>query len=171
MPKKTTGNRKSIRLDGYNYSYPGYYFITINAHRRIRRFGQIRNRVMHMSDQGVIVHEVLVSLAQVYEHVDMDAFVVMPDHIHFIIRIRELRSIPQWNFSGTDEEYRLSRRRMIIPTLVGRLKMQTSKRIHEHSRDFNPVWQRNYYERLIPDDEILRRTRLYILNNPLNWRS
>jgi REP element-mobilizing transposase RayT len=124
-----------------------------------------------MSDQGVIVHEVLVSLAQVYEHVDMDAFVVMPDHIHFIIRIRELRSIPQWNFSGTDEEYRLSRRRMIIPTLVGRLKMQTSKRIHEHSRDFNPVWQRNYYERLIPDDEILRRTRLYILNNPLNWRS
>jgi REP element-mobilizing transposase RayT len=103
--------------------------------------------------------------------VDVDAFVIMPDHIHGIIHIRETNVKQQWDFSGTNKEYRLSRRRMIIPSLVGRLKMQTSKRIHEHSRDSNPVWQRNYYERLIPDDEILRRTRLYILNNPLNWRS
>jgi len=171
MSKKTTGNRKSIRLKGYNYSYTGYYFITINTHRRIRRFGQIRNRVMHLSNQGAIVHEVLLSLAQVYEHVDLDAFVVMPDHIHFIIRIRELKSIPQWDFSGTDEEYRLARRRMIIPSMVGRLKMLSSKMIRESTRDPSEVWQRNYYDRLLPDEEILRRTRLYILNNPLNWRS
>jgi len=170
MAKKPTGSRKSIRLDGFNYSYPGYYYITINTHRRRRRFGVVRNRVMYESDQGAIVRDVWNSLADVYDHVDLDAFVVMPDHIHFIIHIRDTKMKTQWNFSGTDEEYRRSRRKMIIPSLVGRLKMQTSKRIHELICDSNPVWQRNYYERLIPDDEILRRTRLYILNNPVNYR-
>lgn len=170
MAMKPIGNRKSIRLKGYNYSYPGYYYITINTHRRRRRFGIVRNRMMHESEQGAIVRDVWYSLADVYDHVDLDAFVVMPDHIHFIIHIRDTTIKPQWDFSGTDEEYRRSRRNMIIPSLVGRLKMQSSKRIHELSNDSNPVWQRNYYERLIPDDEILRRTRLYIQHNPVNWR-
>lgn len=119
-------HRKSIRLDGYNYSYPGYYFITINAHQRRRRFGYIRHGVMHESTQ-------------------------------------------KWNFGVDDEDYRLARRSKIIPALVGRLKMLSSKRIHEQYDDASPVWQRNYYDRLIPNEEILRRTRLYILNNPLHW--
>jgi REP element-mobilizing transposase RayT len=163
-------NRKSIRLTGYNYSYQGYYFITINTHHRRRRFGYIRRGIMHESTQAAIVREVWMSLSLVYDHVDLDAFVIMPDHIHGIIHIRETTIEKRWDFSGNSEEYRIARRSKIIPLIVGRLKMLTSKQIHETYDDTSPVWQRNYYERLIPDDEILRRTRLYIHHNPVNWK-
>lgn len=171
MSKKPTGNRKTIRLDGYNYSHPGYYFITINAHHRRRRFGHIRGGIMHESPQGAIVRRVWKSLNDVYDHVELDAFVIMPDHIHGIIHIRETVTTRQWDFNGTDEEYRLARRRMIIPSLVGRLKMVSSKAIHQETGNHSTIWQRNYYERIIPNHEILLRTRRYILNNPLHWRS
>ena len=59
---------------------------------------------------------------------------------------------------------------MLLPKIVGYFKMNAAKRINEQRQTTGvPVWQRNYYERIIRDDDELTRTREYIVNNPLKW--
>jgi putative transposase len=83
-------NRKSIRLPGYNYEKPGYYFITICTHDRdINLFGEIVDGKMELNDNGLLVNNCWIEIPNHFPHVALDEFVIMPDHIHGIFRLSD----------------------------------------------------------------------------------
>ncbi|MCU0858889.1 MAG: hypothetical protein MUC65_10865, partial [Pontiellaceae bacterium] len=82
-------HRRSIRLRGYNYSGRGVYFVTILAQNRRRLFGTVVNGRMALSDTGRIAARCWQEIPQHFPHVALDAWVVMPDHVHGILVIQE----------------------------------------------------------------------------------
>jgi putative transposase len=170
--------RRSIRLAEYDYRQPGAYFITVCTHGRAARFGTLANGRMHLNDAGQVLHTIWQALPEHYPGIALDAFVVMPDHIHGIIVINEpVRAIhespgcftrPQWAIP--ESPLRLNpadRRTMTLPKLMGRLKMQTAKQINALcNTPGQPLWQRNYWERILRDERECAAVRAYIRTNP-----
>jgi putative transposase len=178
------GNRGSIRLRDYDYSRPGAYFVTICAHDRGHRFGQISGGEMHLNLAGETVWEVWRMLPDRYPGVQNDAFIVMPNHVHGIIMIndhvgaihvgandvraidkRAIRESPLQSASVPN-----NRRKMLLPTVVGFFKMNTAKKINQAGGNPGiPVWQRDYYEHIVRDERALSAIRRYIQFNPTFW--
>jgi putative transposase len=128
---------------------------------------------MQLNEAGRIIPSVWDELPQFYEGVDLDAFVILPNHVHGVVvigapvgAIHELPLQPE-----SSATTRLAdRRRMLLSKIVGRFKMVTSKEINiRRGTPGLPVWQRNYYEHVIRDEECLRRIRQYIADNPAQW--
>jgi putative transposase len=144
--------RRSIRLKEYDYSRPGAYFVTICTHNREPILGNIVNGKMELNLYGKIVSTRWRSLRRRHKYMDLDAFVVMPNHFHGIIVIR----------SGT--------KRDAVPDIVRGFKTFSARRINqERGTPGNPVWQRNYWEHVIRDQDSFRRIHDYISTNPLRW--
>ncbi len=165
-------HRRSIRLPGYDYSQLGAYFLTICAYQREYLFGEIKNGIMGLNEIGDIISHVWDVLPKRFPQIILDEFVVMPNHIHGIVWITEDRHHP--TVVGVIHELplrRMERRRMTLPLIVGYLKMNATKRIHTLNPLFGPVWQRNYYERIIRNERELQAIRMYIRNNPLKWET
>ena len=110
--------RRSIRLQGYDYSQPGWYFVTIVTHDRQNLFGRIENGKMILNDGGKIVRKCWLEIPDHYPNVNLDEFIVMPNHIHGIIDI-----VGGQNFVGVQNFEPLQRRRnkyqKIIPKSIG----------------------------------------------------
>ena len=172
--------RRSIRLPEYDYSQPGEYYITIVTKDREPLFGEIVDGEMRLNAMGEVVWEVWKTLPVRFPRIELGTSVVMPDHFHCIIHIMDVGAIPEVGairvgaihespLRETQQETMVSRRRMLIPMVVGYFKMNTSKRINE-MRDTPgfPVWQRNYHDRIIRTDEEYRGIEWYIANNPAN---
>jgi len=169
-------HRRSIRLRDYDYSSAGAYFVTICAGQRECLFGEVVGGVMRLNACGLTVTTIWDSLPQRYPGLDVDAFVIMPNHLHGIIVINDpvgaIHESPGLNESERAiHELPLHRRRaMTLSKVVGYLKMNSAKRINQW-RD-NPgaaVWQRNYHEHVIRDERDLTAIRDYIAANPACW--
>ena len=78
-------HRRSIRLEDYDYSQEGAYFVTICTHERVEVFGEIRNNDLHINERGEIVQAMWNTLPRRFLGIELDHFVVMPNHIHGII--------------------------------------------------------------------------------------
>jgi putative transposase len=152
-------HRRSIRLRGYDYAQPGAYFVTICTQDRHALFGGIAGGALRLNDAGRMVERWWDELNRKFRSVVTDTFVVMPDHIHGIIVIAA---------GGDANDVSLS---MIIQWF----KIMTTTEYIRHVKQsgwmpFNRrVWQRNYYEHIIRDDEALDRLRRYIATNPARW--
>ncbi len=167
--------RRAMRLRDYDYSQPGAYFVTICAQHRKCLFGTIIDGKMQLNEIGQIVVECWNRISQHFPSVELDEYVVMPNHTHGIIRLKipehiatrrgEVSSPALNNNSHKDE--------VPSPTL-GRIlayfKYQSTKRINQH-RDMQGtrLWQRDYYDHVVRDDPDLQRLRQYIQNNPMKW--
>ncbi len=157
-------HRRSIRLKGYDYSSEGAYFVTICVKGGESVLGEIVDGEMVLSEYGRVIQACWEDLVNHYEHVILDAFVIMPNHIHFIVVFVDdpvgagLRPAP------TDTK------RHGLPEIVRALKSFSSRRING-LRDTTgaPFWQRNYYEHIIRNERALNAIREYIQNNPANW--
>jgi REP element-mobilizing transposase RayT len=167
-------HRRSIRLKGYDYSQPGAYFVTICTHDRGCLFGEVVDEAMQLNDAGRVAAATWDALPSYYPGVELDAFVVMPNHVHGMIIVEAnvgaihespLPESPQRKFMGV-----VNRRRMVLSKIIGRFKMVSAKRINIlRNTPGMTVWQRNYYEHIIRDEDELSRIREYIVNNPLQW--
>ncbi|MFH2103225.1 MAG: hypothetical protein ABIJ39_07710 [Chloroflexota bacterium] len=161
-------HRRSMRVPDYDYSQPGAYFITIVTRGRECLLGDIKDGEMRLNDAGQIVWDVWNSLPVRHPQITLGTAVVMPNHFHGIVIINEtpvgvIHELPL-------RERQKQRRRMTLPLVVGYFKMNTAKRINQIlGSDGVPVWQRNYYERIIRDDEEHNRIHLYIEANIDNW--
>jgi REP element-mobilizing transposase RayT len=172
--------RRSIRLPEYNYAQPGAYFVTIVAWHREGLFGEVKNGEMVLNKFGLVVKQQWERLPKRFPHVELCAFVVMPNHVHMIIEIMDgsCRGTAE-NLGGLDGEP--SRRAPTheqfqkpvagsIPTIVRSYKSAVSYRINlMRKTDGVPVWQRNYYEHVIRNDNDLQNKTDYINVNPLLW--
>ena len=164
-------HRKSIRLRGYDYSRAGAYFVTICTHNRTPLFGDIVNGEMRLDDAGQLVQRTWEGLPRHYSHAELDAFVIMPNHIHGIIVLTP---------TPVGEGFKPAPTAMTTPApaatrhslaeIIRGFKTFSARGFNElRSTPGIPLWQRNYYEHIIRNDAALDRIRQYIMDNPARW--
>jgi REP element-mobilizing transposase RayT len=188
-------HRRSIRLQGYDYSQNGAYFVTLCTQNRECLFGEIVNGEMILNEYGKIVEQCWNDLPNHYDNIELDSYVIMPNHFHGIIIITDtVNNVDNVDNVGAIHELPLhelplhespihelplhktpiqspqQRRKMLLPKIIGRFKMNSAKQINQIRNSSGvPVWQRNYYEHIIRNEKSLEDIRNYIINNPLEW--
>ena len=165
-----THHRRSIRLSGYDYSQPGAYFVTICTHAGECLLGEVGSGVVALSIYGKIAEAVWRALPKHFAWIEIDALVVMPNHIHVVVAIFERAS------GGTPTGHQASASiihgtdRGSLGAIVQNFKSVVARRINQvRHTPGAPVWQRNYYEHVIRTSADLERVRQYIAENPLRW--
>jgi REP element-mobilizing transposase RayT len=170
-------HRRSIRLKGYDYHNAGAYFVTICT----------QNRACVLDDPIVkgIINTVWLALPAWFPTIDLDEFVIMPNHIHFVIWLGVGTSLADVQNAdvqdrGKPRSYQIPKPEKINTTpalgdVVGAFKSLVFKvyldwiKIHDPSRQAK-FWQRNYYEHIVRNEQELNAIRQYIIDNPKNWR-
>lgn len=157
-------HRRSIRLKGYDYAQAGAYFVTICARGRECLFGEVADGEMRLSAWGAIVARCWDDLPGHYATVELDAFAVMPNHVHGIIVLTGPTA------GGTTDS--LDKTRHALPEIVRAFKAFSARRINEaRGMVGTPVWQRGYYEHIIRTERSLGRIQEYVATNPALWEA
>ena len=170
-------HRRSIRLPGYDYTQPGAYFITIVTHERAHWFGRVIDGNMELNPFGEIAREEWFKTAVVRPYVRLDErdFVVMPNHVHGIIWITDdnvgARDVGAQRRCAPTMTMTMPN---VVPGSIGAIirafKSAAAKRINIlRDTPGAPIWQRNYYEHSIRNDDAWRRIAEYIITNPQRW--
>jgi len=180
-------HRRSIRLQGYDYSQAGAYFVTIVAWQREVLFVEIVNGEMDLNDYGKIVLNAWTDLPNHYHHAELGAFVIMPNHAHGIILLNDdCRGgspisggtfLPDESRAGVKplpasqtRPYNPIKPRHGLSEIVRAFKSFSARRInHLRKTEGIPVWQRNYYEHIIRNESEMDRITCYIESNPSAW--
>ncbi len=166
--KSEKPNRSSIRLPFYDYSQAGAYFITICTHARQCILGSVIDGQIGLNEPGQIVQNAWLKIKERFPQIELDAFVIMPNHIHGIIVISNVGAIHESPRPG--EPRKILRRKMLLSKAIGYFKMNSAKNGNLLRNKFaSPFWQRNYYEHVIRNETDLEEIREYIQNNPLKW--
>jgi REP-associated tyrosine transposase len=152
MPDAPHPRRRSLRLPAYDYSQAGAYFITVCTDDRVMLFGEVIDCDVPLNETGMIVQQTWDDLPTHYRDIDLDAFVVMPNHVHGIIILADQ---PQ--------------RHRALPEIVRGFKTFSARRANERAGKRGVLWQRGYYEHVIRNEKALDRIRAYIANNPAQW--
>lgn len=164
--------RKSKRLQEYDYSTAGAYFITMCTKNRATIFGEIADGSMQLSKCGEIAAALWEQIPIHFPMVKIDECVVMPDHFHGILMIS---NVVAGSLRHDMNEYSESKKGQgdpapTIGSIIGYYKFQTTKSINKiRNSEYEKYWQRNYYDRIIRNEKELDRIREYIVNNPLRW--
>jgi REP element-mobilizing transposase RayT len=158
----------SARLPGWDYASAGYYFVTIVTHGRIPYFGEILAGKMHLSPIGAIVAEEWSKTPQIRPNIQLDEWVIMPNHLHGIIIITTVETPRR----GVSTERRGVSTKAWKPNTLGSIlnqfKSVCTKRIRlACNPDFG--WQPRFHDHIIRDEKSLERIRAYIRYNPLQW--
>ena len=166
----TIHHRRSIRLPGYDYAQEGFYFVTICSDHRECLFGQVVDGQVKLTRYGLVVAESWAWLAERYPQVELDKWILMPNHLHGIISITSdrrggSRTAPTNGGARGAPGKPLGR-------LVGAFKTVSTKKINAiRGTPGATVWQRNYYEHTVRSEASLQSIRQYVLNNPNDWES
>ena len=155
-------HRRSIRLKGWDYRSPGYYFVTIVTHQRaplfsIPEYHELAvNMMLRVPEQP---HA---------QHLELDEFIIMPDHGHVIFNFKAYPA----NFDPTLPtcEFRAALAGS-LGIVVGHYKTAVTSRLNQLRRTPGAkVWLRGYHERIIRDERHLQATRQYIIDNPIKHK-
>jgi len=175
-------NRLSIRLKNYDYSQQGLYFITICTQNRKCIFGEIIDGKMVLNEFGLIINKNWKKLINRF-HVQLDEYVTMPNHFHGIIGIKQRNPVgvsfmkPSSSFMKPEIKMAISKSNHHMglinqtPTLgliIRYFKSKCTYEIHQNKFIYD-VFQRNYYEHIIRNENNLHKIRIYISKNPTTW--
>tara|TARA_R110002111_G_scaffold261984_1_gene336619 strand:- start:100024 stop:100590 length:567 start_codon:yes stop_codon:yes gene_type:complete len=173
--------RKSIRLQGYDYSQAGFYFVTICTQNHLCLFGEIqRNGQMKRNSAGEMLDKWWLELAHKYPLVTLHERIVMPNHFHGIVQIEHDTEAKgsRTEFTSikiTDQDEQLHSDPHSLASIIGWFKSMT---MNEYIRQvktqgwkpfYQRLWQRNYYEHIIRDEEAWNEISDYIRTNPQRW--
>ena len=173
-------HRKSIRLKDYDYSQSGAYFVTICTYSKEYLFGSIVDEKMDLSEIGENAGRCWNEIPNHFPNVLLDYFVVMPNHIHGIINMvgakhshlastNKASSLPV-NASPLQSLQPCGTDKGSLSAIIQNFKSVTTRKINQmFGRRNVPLWQRNYYEHVIRNEDDLNEIRRYIINNPLKW--
>ncbi len=167
-------HRKQIRLPKYNYSQNGVYFITICAHNHKCIFGSIKNPLkinaiypdnvgygacdipfVELSHSGEIVDKYINFMGGKYDYVNIDKYIIMPNHIHLLIPILHSEGLSQAPNPTND----------VIPKFISLFKRYCNREI-----GYN-IWQKSFYEHIIRNEQDYLTHYEYIENNPIKWET
>ena len=157
---------ETTRLEGWDYTSTGWYFVTICTRDRIPYFGEVRDGEMQLSPIGKILAEEWQKTAQVRPYVSLDEWVIMPNHIHGIIVIHSDDTVETSRRDVSTGVPRLKSRS--LSAIINQIKSVCTKRIRA-AGVLNFGWQPRYYDHIIRDNEDLDRIREYIIGNPDKW--
>lgn len=169
--------RRSVRLKNYDYSQEGLYFITICCQNKEHLFGKIENGQMILNPIGKIVKQCWEETPNIRPNVALHQFVVMPNHFHAIVEITHRRGelhSPNDNLSPDNKNNLNETQKGVFNTPL-RSPSQTLgaivrgfKSVVSKNAGFS-VWQRNYHEHIIRNEQSYFKISEYIENNPLKW--
>ena len=204
-------HRRSIRLKGYDYSQPGWYFVTIVTHNREMLFGNVVNGRIILNKIGRIADQCWRDIPDHFPNVRLDEYIIMPNHIHGIIIIQDTQNVranddsphntttPQNVRANDDSPHNTATPQNVranndsphntttpqnaranndsplqspsktIGSIIRGFKIGVTKWCRQNT-DIYQVWQRNYYEHIIRNENDLNRIRNYIIENPLKWK-
>ncbi len=170
-------NRRSIRLKGYDYSQKGAYFVTICTHNRKCILGHVESRNIRLNGIGLMVQKAWLELPLYYKEIDIDEFVIMPNHLHGIILIVGAgpRACPKDGVNKGQPQGVAPTKALSLPDVMYSFKSLTTKRYIDGVENKSweafdrHFWQRNYYEHVIRNEDDLNEIREYVSNNPLKW--
>jgi putative transposase len=165
--------RRSIRLPDYDYTADGAYFLTICTYEKACVFGEIVRGAMIPNEWGKIVREEWEKTAILREYIELDVFVVMPNHFHGILVIKDMANQGMMHHAPT-KNASLSRQfskpqAESLASIVGTFKAAVTRRINLMRDDRISIWQRNYYEHIIRDPQRYEFIHAYIETNPQRW--
>ena len=144
--------RKRNRLKNYDYKNDGFYFITICVNDRKEYFGNVKSEKVELNEYGKIIEKYLLILPEKFRVCSIDYYIIMPNHIHFILVLDNSKT--EMKFSVSD--------------IVRFFKSVTTIELHKEGiRNFK--WQRSYYDRIIRNERELYLVRKYIEQNPFKW--
>ena len=174
--------RRSLRLKEHDYSQEGAYFVTICTQNKVAVLGEIVDGAMRLNRFGNVVNKCWREIPHHFPDVEIDTFVIMPNHFHGILVIHNCRGTA----CRTTSINNMRRGEVTSPTprdaetaplrkhtlgqIIAYFKYQTTKSINKiRLTPGNRVWQRNYYEHVIRNEDDLNEIRQYILDNPVKW--
>jgi len=177
-------HRRSIRIQGFDYSKAGCYFITLVCQNRKNFFGKIildsnRQNKVKLSPTGMIAQSCWLEIPIHYPNVKLHEFVIMPDHMHGILEIKDQENLE----SNGLRIQQVNKYQKIIPKSIGSIlrgyKIGVTKWFRDQcmkeawiliDRQEIVLWQRNYYEHIIRNEFEYFAFSNYIRNNPKNWK-
>ena len=179
---------ESARLPGWDYSSPGYYFLTICTHNRECLFGNIADKKMYLNEFGTIAQDEWDKSFVIRRELLPDEFIVMPNHFHGIVRLFEIgdqidvdvvetsgrtslpdRTVPE-PAERQPQRQTIQIRPKSVSSFMAGVKSVITKRINEIRKTPGvPVLQSRFHDHIIRDEYELFRIRQYIKNNPLSW--
>jgi len=151
-------DRHSLRLKGYDYTSPGYYYVTINVQDQFLLFGEVENQKIYYNEFGRIVRKTWLWLKQQYSYIELDEWILMPDHLHGIIVYKS---------NGNGHSQMTSTVIKPLGRLIGAFKTVSTKKINiVRNTTGCRIWQRDFYDHIVRDNNDLERIRWYIKKNP-----
>ena len=170
-------NPKSNRLENYDYSENWWYFITICTKDRQEYFGEVIKGEMILNDIGKEIRKYYLEIPEKYNYVLIDEFVIMPNHIHFIVFLNHKKDAMNGHLYG-NSGYKINLwftgdKNCMIQKSLGKIinwfKWRCTFEINKKQDKIYFKWQNNYYDRIIRNENELDRIRKYIIENPLKW--
>lgn len=181
-------HRRSIRLKGFDYSQPGYYFVTVCTWDRECLLGEICGSEMLLNVMGKIASAIWHDIPNHFANIEIDRCMIMPNHVHGVIRILEenqnkdaakyrglMNQTPTLKQSSDrgydfDQWIMMKKSEMTLGKIIRFFKAKSALEIRNKMGN-SFCWQRNYFEHIIRDQHELFRIRDYIMENPAKWMS
>jgi REP element-mobilizing transposase RayT len=179
MPDKFQNKYRipSARLQTWDYGSNGLYFITICTQNREHYFGEIQNGKMILSEIGILANKYWNEIPEHFPFVILDAFVVMPNHVHGIIIIdkpdNDGPNVETQNFASLPSQpskistNKFGPQSKNLASIIRGFKIGVTKNARLIHADF--AWQSRFYDHIIRNNESYDKIRNYIANNPLKW--
>ncbi|KFJ42053.1 transposase [Francisella philomiragia] len=171
--------RANHRLENFDYSQNGYYYVTICTKDRISYFGEITSDgEMILNNCGSLVFKALKNVPQFYNDVFLDEFIVMPNHIHAIVIIQnkinvgtEQCSVQSNNLAKETmtAQCAVTTKKSNLSQIIKSYKNVCTKQIRNNLGLSNFQWQRSFYDHIVRDEQSLLKIREYVQNNPVKW--
>jgi putative transposase len=165
---------ESTRLPNRNYAANGWYFITICTKDCFHYFGQVVSGQVKLSEIGEIAQKCWVEIPNHFEHIQIDTYVIMPNHVHGIVIIDKPTDVETRNFASlqqpVDESNKFGPLKSgSLQAIIHAYKSAVTRHCRHNNYD-NFAWQPRFYEHIIRADGSLDRIREYIINNPAKWQ-
>lgn len=163
--------RKTIRLQNYDYSQPGAYFVTIVTYARKCLFGEVQDGEMALNDAGLMVAQVCSEMEECIDGLSLDAYQIMPNHFHAVFMLGMGDDLLEEK--GSNPLPLVGK--ITLSAVIDRFKSLTTYRYIKGvktagwPRFDHHLWQRSFYDHVIRDEKDLEKVRDYIIANPSNW--
>lgn len=152
------------RLNGWDYGSAGFYFVTICTKDKQPYFGNIissdNGAALLPTQIGSIAYNYWIEIPKHFPFVELDEFVIMPDHVHGVLLINN----PEHHAWKPNQ---FGPQSMNLPSIIRGYKASVKKHANTNNIPFD--WQTRYYDRIIRNENELQVIRQYIINNPMNW--
>lgn len=163
-------NRKTIRLKDFDYSSSHAYFVTICCDRFSENFGYVKNESTILSDAGEVIKSCWLELENIFQKIELDEYIIMPNHFHGIVCIiGDVLSKDSDFLIDKNSEWILTKNpKLTLGKIIRHFKAKSTYLIRKnYFKDF--TWQKRFFDRIVRNEKEMDNIREYIFSNPIKW--